>query len=150
MMTAKFLHGEIREKGGAYGGGAKIGGGLFTFYSYRWVEVQYKGLLCINREGRQETLKFQIMIRISESFDLMCCLFCVQGIQTQCRHYLLLVTVSSGQSQESSPSKTSMKPNCQSSQRWTHLWPPQTKVRCHLSDERFPESSCLDQFTSNL
>lgn len=47
MMTAKFLHGEIREKGGAYGGGAKIGGGLFTFYSYRWVEVQYKGLRCI-------------------------------------------------------------------------------------------------------
>lgn len=36
MMTAKFLHGEIREKGGAYGGGAKIGGdGLFAFYSYR-------------------------------------------------------------------------------------------------------------------
>lgn len=36
MMTAKFLHGEIREKGGAYGGGAKMGGGgLFTFYSYR-------------------------------------------------------------------------------------------------------------------
>ncbi|XP_047018440.1 presequence protease, mitochondrial isoform X2 [Ictalurus punctatus] len=36
MMTAKFLHAEIREKGGAYGGGAKIGGdGLFAFYSYR-------------------------------------------------------------------------------------------------------------------
>ncbi|XP_071756138.2 presequence protease, mitochondrial [Centroberyx gerrardi] len=36
MMTAKFLHGEIREKGGAYGGGAKMGGGgVFTFYSYR-------------------------------------------------------------------------------------------------------------------
>ncbi|CAB1317583.1 unnamed protein product, partial [Coregonus sp. 'balchen'] len=35
MMTAKYLHGEIREKGGAYGGGAKVGGGLFTFYSYR-------------------------------------------------------------------------------------------------------------------
>ncbi|KAJ0059377.1 hypothetical protein NL108_016005, partial [Boleophthalmus pectinirostris] len=35
MMTAKFLHGEIREKGGAYGGGARMGGGLFTFYSYR-------------------------------------------------------------------------------------------------------------------
>ncbi|XP_032387817.1 presequence protease, mitochondrial [Etheostoma spectabile] len=35
MMTAKFLHGEIREKGGAYGGGAKMGGGLFSFYSYR-------------------------------------------------------------------------------------------------------------------
>uniref|UniRef100_A0AAY4AM05 Pitrilysin metalloproteinase 1 n=1 Tax=Denticeps clupeoides TaxID=299321 RepID=A0AAY4AM05_9TELE len=36
MMSAKFLHGEIREKGGAYGGGAKMGaGGLFSFYSYR-------------------------------------------------------------------------------------------------------------------
>lgn len=36
MMTAKFLHGEIREKGGAYGGGAGMGaGGLFSFYSYR-------------------------------------------------------------------------------------------------------------------
>lgn len=35
MMTAKFLHGEIREKGGAYGGGARMGGGLFYFYSYR-------------------------------------------------------------------------------------------------------------------
>ncbi|XP_070700808.1 presequence protease, mitochondrial [Pempheris klunzingeri] len=35
MMTAKFLHGEIREKGGAYGGGARMGGGLFCFYSYR-------------------------------------------------------------------------------------------------------------------
>lgn len=47
MMTAKFLHGEIREKGGAYGGGAKMGGGLFTFYSYRWVEVQYVNLLSL-------------------------------------------------------------------------------------------------------
>nr|XP_006634363.1 PREDICTED: presequence protease, mitochondrial [Lepisosteus oculatus] len=36
LMTAKFLHGEIREKGGSYGGGAKMGhGGLFAFYSYR-------------------------------------------------------------------------------------------------------------------
>uniref|UniRef100_A0A8C9XNJ0 Presequence protease, mitochondrial n=1 Tax=Sander lucioperca TaxID=283035 RepID=A0A8C9XNJ0_SANLU len=35
MMTAKFLHGEIREKGGAYGGGARMGGGCFSFYSYR-------------------------------------------------------------------------------------------------------------------
>uniref|UniRef100_A0A3Q3EC81 Peptidase M16C associated domain-containing protein n=1 Tax=Labrus bergylta TaxID=56723 RepID=A0A3Q3EC81_9LABR len=30
MMTAKFLHGEIREKGGAYGGGARMGGGIQT------------------------------------------------------------------------------------------------------------------------
>ncbi|KAM9844455.1 presequence protease, mitochondrial [Aulostomus maculatus] len=36
MMTSKFLHGEIREKGGAYGGGARMGeGGVFFFYSYR-------------------------------------------------------------------------------------------------------------------
>ncbi|XP_069565063.1 presequence protease, mitochondrial [Brachyistius frenatus] len=36
MMTAKYLHGQIREKGGAYGGGARMGGGgLFSFYSYR-------------------------------------------------------------------------------------------------------------------
>ncbi|KAK3513785.1 hypothetical protein QTP70_028897 [Hemibagrus guttatus] len=36
LMTAKFLHGEIREKGGAYGGGARMGrDGLFAFYSYR-------------------------------------------------------------------------------------------------------------------
>lgn len=32
----RFLHREIREKGGAYGGGAKaVPGGAFTFYSYR-------------------------------------------------------------------------------------------------------------------
>lgn len=36
IMAAKFLHREIREKGGAYGGGAKMrGDGLFAFYSYR-------------------------------------------------------------------------------------------------------------------
>ncbi|KAM4705824.1 presequence protease, mitochondrial [Rhinophrynus dorsalis] len=36
VMSTKFLHGEIREKGGAYGGGAKLSfDGIFTFYSYR-------------------------------------------------------------------------------------------------------------------
>ncbi|XP_045042720.2 presequence protease, mitochondrial isoform X2 [Desmodus rotundus] len=36
LMTAKFLHTEIREKGGAYGGGARLSrSGIFTFYSYR-------------------------------------------------------------------------------------------------------------------
>ncbi|ETE70503.1 Presequence protease, mitochondrial, partial [Ophiophagus hannah] len=36
LMTAKFLHTEIREKGGAYGGGAHIShNGIFNFYSYR-------------------------------------------------------------------------------------------------------------------
>ncbi|XP_013369108.1 PREDICTED: presequence protease, mitochondrial [Chinchilla lanigera] len=36
LMTTKFLHTEIREKGGAYAGGAKLSyNGIFTFYSYR-------------------------------------------------------------------------------------------------------------------
>ncbi|XP_054292888.1 presequence protease, mitochondrial isoform X1 [Pongo pygmaeus] len=36
LMTAKFLHTEIREKGGAYGGGAKLShNGIFSLYSYR-------------------------------------------------------------------------------------------------------------------
>lgn len=37
ILTFKHLHREIREKGGAYGGGAGYGGidGLFSFYSYR-------------------------------------------------------------------------------------------------------------------
>ncbi|XP_040824005.1 presequence protease, mitochondrial isoform X1 [Ochotona curzoniae] len=36
LMTAKFLHTEIREKGGAYGGGARLShNGIFTLYSYR-------------------------------------------------------------------------------------------------------------------
>ncbi|KAM5235047.1 presequence protease, mitochondrial-like [Ctenodactylus gundi] len=35
LMTAKFLHAEIREKGGAYSGGARLNyNGIFTFYSY--------------------------------------------------------------------------------------------------------------------
>lgn len=35
MMSQSFLHREIREKGGAYGGGAGQSSGLFYFYSYR-------------------------------------------------------------------------------------------------------------------
>eukprot|EP00088_Acartia_fossae_P057236 TRINITY_DN6675_c0_g1_i1.p1 TRINITY_DN6675_c0_g1~~TRINITY_DN6675_c0_g1_i1.p1 ORF type:complete len:1010 (+),score=221.54 TRINITY_DN6675_c0_g1_i1:31-3060(+) len=35
VMSSKYLHTEIREKGGAYGGGAVAGSGTFTFYSYR-------------------------------------------------------------------------------------------------------------------
>lgn len=37
LLTFKYLHKEIREKGGAYGGGATYGGldGLFSYYSYR-------------------------------------------------------------------------------------------------------------------
>ncbi|XP_029444406.1 presequence protease, mitochondrial [Rhinatrema bivittatum] len=36
LMTAKFLHREIREKGGAYGAGATLdSSGIFGFYSYR-------------------------------------------------------------------------------------------------------------------
>ncbi|RKP38289.1 presequence protease [Dimargaris cristalligena] len=37
LMTTHFLHREIREKNGAYGGGAGLGSqnGLFSFFSYR-------------------------------------------------------------------------------------------------------------------
>lgn len=37
LMTNHYLHREIREKNGAYGGGATYAGlgGLFSFYSYR-------------------------------------------------------------------------------------------------------------------
>ena len=37
LMSAKFLHPEIREKGGAYGGGATSNpsSGVFSYYSYR-------------------------------------------------------------------------------------------------------------------
>lgn len=37
LLTHKYLHKEIREKGGAYGGGASYSAldGVFTFYSYR-------------------------------------------------------------------------------------------------------------------
>lgn len=36
LLSLKYLHPELREKNGAYGGGARISpDGVFTFYSYR-------------------------------------------------------------------------------------------------------------------
>jgi Zn-dependent M16 (insulinase) family peptidase len=35
VLRNAYLHREIREKGGAYGGGADSSGGQFAFYSYR-------------------------------------------------------------------------------------------------------------------
>lgn len=37
LLTFRYLHGEIREKGGAYGGGASLDAlnGIFSYYSYR-------------------------------------------------------------------------------------------------------------------
>ncbi|KAL6068398.1 putative Zn-dependent peptidase, insulinase-like [Balamuthia mandrillaris] len=35
LLSSQYLHREIREKGGAYGGGALSGEGLFAYYSYR-------------------------------------------------------------------------------------------------------------------
>lgn len=40
LMTTQFLHKEIREKGGAYGGGAIVSSNLFHFYSYRDPNLQ--------------------------------------------------------------------------------------------------------------
>ena len=37
LLSWKFLHREIREKGGAYGGGATCTNGVMSFFSYRWV-----------------------------------------------------------------------------------------------------------------
>ena len=39
LMTNRFLHRQIREKGGAYGAGARYGSGIFSFYSYRYVHM---------------------------------------------------------------------------------------------------------------
>lgn len=36
LLTSRYLHGELREKQGAYGGGARVTmDGVFAFYSYR-------------------------------------------------------------------------------------------------------------------
>lgn len=35
ILKSKYLHREIREKGGAYGGGSEAGSNAFYFYSYR-------------------------------------------------------------------------------------------------------------------
>eukprot|EP00123_Amoebidium_parasiticum_P018496 comp24222_c3_seq1/m.44621 comp24222_c3_seq1/g.44621 ORF comp24222_c3_seq1/g.44621 comp24222_c3_seq1/m.44621 type:complete len:1016 (-) comp24222_c3_seq1:414-3461(-) len=35
LLSAKYLHREIREKGGAYGGGLGLNSGVLGFYSYR-------------------------------------------------------------------------------------------------------------------
>lgn len=36
LLSAKYLHPELRERQGAYGGGARVSGdGVFVFYSYR-------------------------------------------------------------------------------------------------------------------
>ncbi|XP_065339085.1 presequence protease, mitochondrial [Cloeon dipterum] len=43
LLSARFLHPEVRERGGAYGGGATIStSGNFTFYSYRDPEASQK------------------------------------------------------------------------------------------------------------
>lgn len=36
LLTWKYLHREIREKGGAYGGGSACQNGVFNFFSYRY------------------------------------------------------------------------------------------------------------------
>lgn len=55
LLSAKFLHREIREKGGAYGSGAKMGGGIFSFYSYR--DPNFEGTLSAFEDSIQWALK---------------------------------------------------------------------------------------------
>jgi Zn-dependent M16 (insulinase) family peptidase len=60
MMSQSFLHREIREKGGAYGGGAGQSSGLFYFYSYRDPNVDktinsFKGAVDWVLSGRKES-----------------------------------------------------------------------------------------------
>jgi len=40
MLSHEYLHNEIREKGGAYGGGAGQGSGSINFYAYRDPNVE--------------------------------------------------------------------------------------------------------------
>jgi hypothetical protein len=60
MMSQSFLHREIREKGGAYGGGAGQSSGLFYFYSYRDPNIDktinsFKGAVDWVLSGRKES-----------------------------------------------------------------------------------------------
>lgn len=55
LLSAKFLHREIREKGGAYGSGAKMGGGIFSFYSYR--DPNFEGTLSAFEDSIQWALE---------------------------------------------------------------------------------------------
>lgn len=57
VLSNAFLHREIREKGGAYGGGMSAAGGLVSFYSYRDPNVEptlhhYDSALRWARQGK--------------------------------------------------------------------------------------------------
>ncbi len=59
MMSQSYLHREIREKGGAYGGGAGQSNGIFYFYSYRDPNIDktinsFKGAVDWVLNGRKE------------------------------------------------------------------------------------------------
>lgn len=48
LLTNKYLHKEIREKGGAYGGGATAAtAGHMSFYSYRYGKIGFLTILLI-------------------------------------------------------------------------------------------------------
>ncbi|KAK6334049.1 Mitochondrial presequence protease [Orbilia brochopaga] len=66
LLTHKHLHHEIREKGGAYGGGASHGAlsGIFSFYSYRDPNpqntmdvVRSAGEFAVNRQWTERDLE---------------------------------------------------------------------------------------------
>ena len=68
LLSSKYLHSQIREKGGAYGGGAASNpsSGVFSFYSYRDPNCQ-QTLDAFDRYGHspRTCLSFAINIGMS-------------------------------------------------------------------------------------
>ena len=71
LLSSKYLHSQIREKGGAYGGGAASNpsSGVFSFYSYRDPNCQ-QTLDAFDRYGHspRTCLSFAIYIGMSALF----------------------------------------------------------------------------------
>lgn len=78
LLSFKYLHTEIREKGGAYGGGARYSSidGMFSYYTYRDPNV-LRSLEYIENESASQVLKGEITesnineakLRIFQSLD---------------------------------------------------------------------------------
>lgn len=75
LLTWKFLHREIREKGGAYGGGANCTNGVMSFFSYRdpnsleTLEVFDKSVEWAARGGFSDTDVEEAKITVFQQID---------------------------------------------------------------------------------